>query len=239
LVTSLRRLDGVLPRVHFVLGDDAASRDIRLRSDANFWRLRVNEGVDVELSWDAPTLVVGQQLLLQRLADGVPVGAPSDLSVAGEVMASPGDFLIALGMTEQQSIGLDAGWNLIGQPLLHADDAAVLLAAAGVTVPAWRWEDGRFRPIRGADGLSAKRGVWIFGGTGPLEISGIRSDPEVVLRAGWNLVAFPGEAVLPRSVTVIYEWDSVDLQYRRVSRDNVSDSRRGYWVYSSEDAAVK
>ncbi len=229
--------------------------DVRAPTDPlQRWRLvveRLDNGRNVRLDWDSSTVELGpgRQLLLQRLAGERPLGAPIDmLTDHSLVVAVNGQFEISLGSeTEIREFTLQAGWNLIGIPVVTTQTIAELFlptrARAGVKT-LWYWENGTYvaADVRGV--LNPERAYWVHAESERTlaPVSGLAADGLVQLSAGWNAVSpvrtGPVAGTLLRRHPV-WAWEGAGGRYRQIASDDLLRRLEGYWIWSPEDRAVE
>jgi hypothetical protein len=226
--------------------------DFRDGSELTRWRLRIElpddgRAGEVALSWDVGRADARKSLLLQRLEDESPIGAPMDMGEMSTASA-PGVSVweICYGEPVQARVSISKGWNLVGLPVMTAESGETLFAGPDRSAvklgPLWSWR-GAYVPLADGDPMNPERGYWVnsTGSTVSPRVTGLPADGLAALRAGWNLVSPVYDCVQPqhgRIAGAVWTWDTERGVFRALFPAEVMHSGIGYWLYSEAAGTV-
>lgn len=169
-------------------------------------------------------------------------GSVSSLEIAG---AKEFEIAYAPLVDPPPALPLEAGWNLLGNPVMSIQSAETILddgtrAAVNIGV-IWYWNNVRYEAWTRDEPLSPERGYWVYcpADCETAPIRGVRADGIILLKPGWNLVSPASDCVMPAVDGIAgpaWRWDS--RAYRAVSAGGTLEAGQGYWIYVSSDQPV-
>ena len=229
-------------------GAECLLRDFRPVAATTRWRLVLPAGADraaVVLTWDATAATDdSREIYLQELRDEEAVGFPVDMRTENRREAASGsEFEIVYSVPAETVLSLDAGWNLVGSPVMSTQSAGEILGGGRDALdagPLWWWRGLRYSVAARTDALIPERGHWLHCGVGgdTAPIAGIRADGAILLRPGWNIVspAFGGELPeVPGVAGTVWQWDPPSGGYEPVEGRATLQVGKGYWIYNDTE----
>ncbi len=117
------------------------------------------------------------------------------------------------------------GWNLIAITGANADLAELKAATAGNL---WGWNGSAYET---ATSPSACQGIWVYSEIAQqVTVSADKTQAEIVLESGWNLVGPTTTIRVPEVAHTVYSWNEV---YEQVLKESGSLMEGvGYWIFS-------
>ncbi len=151
---------------------------------------------------------------------------PDDLAVKLVVVDNSGvsqTYIPDDGNITSVIYDLFEGWNLIALPGDNADLEDLKDVIVGEI---WGW-NGRSYEIEHHP--TACQGVWVYAPTAKqVVVTCEKSEAEITLQTGWNLVGPKENIVVPESAEVVYSWNSI---YQKILKDSETLVRGvGYWI---------
>ncbi len=119
---------------------------------------------------------------------------------------------------------LSEGWNLITVTTENAD----LTELTKVCGDLWIWAGDAYQLTTDPQ---PTQGVWVYAPKDvELTVSGNRSDAEMAITTGWNLVGPVENSSVPVAATIVYSWNDI---YESIATDQgVLLKGVGYWIFS-------
>jgi hypothetical protein len=237
---------------YFLLDDGTHLRqDVRLMQSSMAWKLQVPIPIVAanetwQLSWSASLdLPPGWSALLTRVsADGQEMlAAPVDMESTTEVAFNPASlnaqnlyFLLSVAPVETVVFDVEAGWNLLGMPLLTGGGGQATFTLGEGFVWSWNAETQMYEM---ADMLPPGQGFWLYSkAKTTLSLSGqavCLSDASP--RTCWQLVSTLAEGQAPLQLeegqmACCWQWDGLTQTYQQA----ISPWQRhlGYWIILSQ-----
>jgi len=161
-------------------------------------------------------------------ADFYTIKVPTDAKVKLVVVDESGykqTYLPEDGNVNIQVYDLKEGWNLIA---ITSDDADLETLKDETVGVLWGWNGSAYEVIEAAEATDA---VWVYS---PIEkqvyVSGTKSDAEIKLDLGWNMVGPVENDYIPADADTVYSWSEV---YDVIAgEDKVLIGGKGYWIFS-------
>ncbi len=134
-------------------------------------------------------------------------------------------FLPADGNIVKVVYDLKEGWNLIAIPGDNADTTALEKVIVG---DMWAWNGAAYET---AETPAACQGIWVYA---PKAVQTIvttaKSDAEITLQSGWNLVGPKENIEVPEAAHTVYGWKET---YQNIAtEDGILIQGIGYWIFS-------
>ncbi len=134
-------------------------------------------------------------------------------------------FLPADGNIVKVVYDLKEGWNLIAMPGENADISALKDVTAGGI---WAWNGAAYETT---ETPAACQGIWIYAPkTVQTIVTAEKSDVDISLQSGWNLVGPKENITVPETAHTVYSWNET---YQEIADDNAVLIRGiGYWIFT-------
>ncbi len=134
-------------------------------------------------------------------------------------------FVPADGNIVKVVYDLKEGWNLIALPGDNADITALKDVTVG---DFWTWNSTAYEK---AVAPATCQGIWVYA---PKVVQTIvtaeKSDAEIILQSGWNLVGPKENISVPKAAYTVYSWNET---YQNIAtEDGVLLQGVGYWIFS-------
>ncbi len=134
-------------------------------------------------------------------------------------------FLPADGNIVKVVYDLKEGWNLIAMPGENADISALKDVTVGGI---WAWNGSAYETT---ETPAACQGIWIYA---PKTVQAIvtaeKSDVDISLQSGWNLVGPKENINVPEAAHAVYGWN--DIYQNIAAEDGVLIQGIGYWIFT-------
>ncbi len=119
---------------------------------------------------------------------------------------------------------LKEGWNLIAMPGDNADTDALKDVTVGGM---WAWNGIAYETT---EAPAACQGVWVYSPkTVQVVVAAEKSDAEISLQPGWNLVGPKENIKVPEAAHAVYSWNET---YEELLQGGTMIQGVGYWVFS-------
>ncbi len=133
-------------------------------------------------------------------------------------------FLPADGNIVKVVYDLKEGWNLIAMPGENADISELKDVTVGGI---WAWNGAAYETT---ETPAACQGIWIYA---PKTVQAIvtaeKSDVELSLQPGWNLVGPKENITVPEAALTVYGWNET---YEQILNDGIMVQGIGYWIFT-------
>ncbi len=134
-------------------------------------------------------------------------------------------FLPADGNIVKVVYDLKEGWNLIAMPGDNAETTDLQKATAG---DFWAWNGSAYETT---ENPAACQGIWVYA---PKTVQAIvtaeKSDVDISLQSGWNLVGPKENITVPETAHTVYSWNET---YQEIADENaVLIQGIGYWIFT-------
>jgi hypothetical protein len=237
---------------YFLLdGGTRLRQDVRLMQSSMVWKLQIPIPIAAangnwQLSWPAELdLPAGWSAMLTRVsADGQEMLAtPMDMGSTTDVSLNPASlnaqnlyFFLSVAPVETVVLDVEAGWNLLGMPLLAgANEQAKFTLNTGFV---WSW-NAETQMYEMADMLSPGQGFWLYSkAKATLSLSGqaiCLSDASPL--TCWQLVSTLDEGQAPLEFEAgplarCWQWDGLTQTYQQAT--SLWQRHLGYWIFLSK-----
>ena len=150
--------------------------------------------------------------------------------------------------TEEFTLRLVAGWNLVGFPVTNENmTPANLFAGATYTMYYWTAPGGPYIEPTYTLPVEDNRGYWVRENQDTIiTFSGTREGSRTMdFVAGWNLVSFPNTSASTTPANLfagttfgMYYWNAPFGPYKAPDKTKPVEDNRGYWVKLNQDKTV-
>ena len=167
------------------------------------------------------------EVVLAVDADAYSVAVPDGVAVELVVVDHSGfskSYLPQDGSKVTEVYTLKEGWNLIAVTCENADLTPLKEETVGVI---WGWNRTSYEAT---DAVEATGAVWVYSPKAKrVYVTGTRSEAEIQLDSGWNMVGPTKDAYIPEDADTVYAWSTV---YDVIAgNEKVLIGGKGYWIF--------